>query len=184
VFIFCCIAASNRCEACSMSDAADLPGLQTVVERIENVDIRYSVTFLADELQRNRSELTELRVGQGVILARLDQICQAQFHVDGNARVHWPPPPAEIVAGGSALSSPLVAAMSPFCSESSHSLSQSRSSSAGSQGNKRRRVPEDGDGVWLKCPFCVKEHWNEKSHVQHVERAMERYVAYCHIRMC
>ena len=172
-----------------MSDAAELPGLRTVVERIENVDIRYSVGFLADELQRNRNEMAELRLGQGSILAKLDQLVRVQVHDDVNARVFWPAPPAVIDAGSSSHSSPLVAAMSPtvpLCSQSSQSLSQSQSSSAGSMGGKRRRVPvpEDSDRVWLKCPFCPSQHWNEKSHVQHVERAMERYITYCRICMC
>jgi hypothetical protein len=162
-----------------MTDAA-VPGLLSVVERIDNADIRYSVTFLADELSRNRVEIDAIRSGHDSMMAKLDFISSKVSGIpnDDGARVLWPVPPAMIVAC-SPHSSPLSDNSSVNgISHSSQSLSNSRSSSA-SRGNRgKRRRPEDlgPDCIWLKCPFCCKQHWNEKSHVQHVDRASERYV--------
>ena len=164
-----------------MSDAAELPGLMTVAERIEDANVRYSVAFLADEQVRCRSEIRELRLGQNQVLAMLSTISGQLSGIrsldDAHARVLWPLPP-QMIDAVSSHSSPLSDMSQQLCSQPSQSLSQTLSSSASSgKSVKRRRHREVSDRVWLKCPFCPSEHWNEKSHVQHVERAMERYVS-------
>jgi hypothetical protein len=163
-----------------MSAAAEVPGLMSVINRIEDANIRFSVAFLADELQRSRSEMYALKVGQDNMLTKLDfisdSLCKVQVPNHAHERVLWPLPPT-IIAADSSHSSVLSLSSQNGCSRSSQSLSQSHSSSAGSGkvAKRRREVDVSADSVRLQCPFCPSSHWNEKSHVQHVERAMERY---------
>lgn len=174
-----------------MSVDAEVPGLMSVITRIGDQDVRYSVAFLADELQRSRSEVLELKAGQDNMISKLEtlsnMLCKVQSPDGVQARMLWPVPPM-MVAAGSSHSSPAVSLSSPhFCStDSSSILSQSQSSSGGSgkvatsagsgKVAKRPRGPDDSaNGLRLQCPFCPESHWNEKSHVQHVDRAAERY---------
>jgi hypothetical protein len=165
-------------ESWSMSDAA-VPGVMSVVERIENADIRYTVAFLADELSRSRNDIAEMRTGHQTIMAKLELISKQVSGIPDDhgsgARILWPAPPM-MIAACSTDSSPVSDNSSSNIDQSSQSLSKSKSSSAASvPGAKRRREPPS-DCIWLPCPFCHQKHWNEKSHVQHVDRSMERYV--------
>jgi hypothetical protein len=163
-----------------MSADAEIPGLMSVINRIGDADVRFSVAFLADELQRSRSEMHALKVGQDNMMTKLDfisdSLCKVPFPVDAHERVLWPLPPT-MIAADSPHSSALSLSSQHICSQSSQSLTQSHSSSAGSGkvAKRRREVDVSADRVRLQCPFCPSSHWNEKSHVQHVERAMERY---------
>ncbi len=170
------LSAISFSESWSMTDAA-VPGLMSVVQRIENADIRYTVAFLADELSRSRNDIAEMRSGHDTIMAKLELISKQVSGIsdDPGARILWPAPPV-MIAAGSTDSFPLSDNSSSHIGLSSQSLSKSKSSSAASGQSVKRRREAPADCIWLPCPFCHQRHWNEKSHVQHVDRSMERYV--------
>jgi hypothetical protein len=89
---------------------------------------------------------------------------QEMKHCDAASARLWPITPAMIQASSKdSSSSSLFPATGSSGTGTSHSSSRSC----------KRVRPEDHD-VWVKGPFCPQSHWNEKSHVQHVERSLQR----------
>jgi hypothetical protein len=137
-----------------MTDA-DLPTIDTVASRIACDHTRYCVQFLI-------SGMVGLQQNGALVVSTLKGIAgdiQEMKQRNASSARLWPLPPAMIDASSKG-SSP------------SSLFSGTGSSSASSRSRKRVR-PEDHD-VWVKCPFCPHTHWNEKSHVQHVQRSLER----------
>lgn len=141
----------------TMSDAV-LPSVGTVASRIACDHTRYCVQFLLsgiDSLKQNG----ELVVSQLVGIAGAIQ--EIKLRDASSARL-WPLPPVMINASSKGSSS---SSLLPATGSSGSSLSSARS---------RKRVRTEDHDVWVKCPFCPQSHWNEKSHVQHVERSLKR----------
>lgn len=137
---------------------ADLPSVDTVASRIACDHTRYCVQFLL-------SGMVGLQKNGDVVVSTLQGIAgdiREIKHRDATSPRLWPLPPDMIQAASkdSSSSSRLLATGS---SGSSHSSTRSL----------KRARPEDHE-VWVKCPFCPQSHWNEKSHVQHVERSLQR----------
>jgi hypothetical protein len=145
-----------------MADA-DVPNIATVASRILCDHTRYCVQYLVDGLhglqQVNGNVL-------GVLNDIRDDVKLIRSRDDGSARL-WPAPPAMIMAVGSHV-----------CSSTSNSFHSSQrssqSSSSGRRSKRGRSVARSDHDVWVKCPFCPQEHWNERSHVQHVQRSVDR----------
>jgi hypothetical protein len=141
-----------------MSDDADLPSVATVASRIACDHTRYCVQFLL-------SGIVGLQQNGDLVLSKVTGIAgdiQEIKHRDASSARLWPLPPA------------VIHASSKDSSSSSLFPATGSSGSSHSSAHSRKRVrPEDHD-VWVKCPFCPQSHWNEKSHVQHVERSLKR----------
>jgi hypothetical protein len=139
-----------------MADA-DLPTIDTVASCIACDHTRYCVQFIL-------SGMVGLQKNGAIVVSTLQGIAgdiPEMKHRDASSPRLWPMPPDMIQASskGSSSSSLLPASGSSGSSHSSRSLKRAR--------------PEDHE-VWVKCPFCPQSHWNEKSHVQHVERSLQR----------
>jgi hypothetical protein len=146
----------------SMADA-DVPNIASVASRILCDHTRYCVQYLVDGLHGLQQFNGNLMDVLNVIR---DDVKHIKSRDDGSARL-WPAPPAMIMAVGSHT-----------CSSSSNSFPSSKRSSPSSSSDRRskrvRSVARSEHDVWVKCPFCPQEHWNERSHVQHVQRSVDR----------
>ncbi len=137
-----------------MADA-DLPTIDTVASCIACDHTRYCVQFLISGMvgvQQNGDHVMSMLKG---IAGDIQEMKQR----DATSPRLWPLPPAMIHASSN--------------SSSSSSLFPATGSSSASSRSRKRGRPEDHD-VWVKCPFCPHSHWNERSHVQHVQRSLER----------
>jgi hypothetical protein len=149
-----------------MASDSDLPDVLSVAARIPCVDTRYCVQFLI------HGQLSAKKDSDAVLAVLTDMhsdikiIKDRDADVSGSARL-FPLPPAMISALSRGSSG-----SSGVSSGSGASAVQSPSISSQSSGRRKR---QRGDGLtWLRCPFCEAEHWNEKSHIQHVSRSLLR----------
>lgn len=136
----------------------DVPSIESVASRIPCVHTRYCVQFLITgmvNVQRNGESILSTLNGIAGDISEMK-------HRDVSSARLWPLPPALIDAASQGSSS---GSQLPFSS----------SSSSSSRDRKRvRKVVLEDHPDWVKCPFCHKQHWNEKSHVQHIQRSLER----------
>ena len=142
-----------------VDDSAKLPDVLTVASRIPCVSTRYCVEFLIQGQIAAKQD-------NGVVVALLGAM-HADIKVikgrDADSQRLFPVPPE------------MIKAMSRASSASSLSGGDSGLNSSGSCASNARRKRQRGDGLtWVRCPFCEAEHWNEKSHLQHIQRSMER----------
>jgi hypothetical protein len=143
-----------------MSDA-DLPSVETVASLIPCDHTRYCV-------QNILSGIAGLKNNGDLVVSTLSGIAgdiQVIKLRDASSARLWPVPPAMIHASSNGSSSGSLFTCNPSTDSSGTSKSSSRS---------RKRVRVEDHNVWVKCPFCPQSHWNEKSHVQHVERSLKR----------
>jgi hypothetical protein len=150
----------------TMSDA-DLPSVDTVASRIACDHTRYCIQILL-------SGIVGLKQNGDLVISTLTGIAgdiQEIKHRDASSARLWPVPPAMIHASSRDSSSGSLFTSKPSSGSSGTSKSSSQS---------RKRVRSEDHDVWVKCPFCPQSHWNEKSHVQHVERSVKRLaVSFC-----
>jgi hypothetical protein len=142
----------------SRDSHSELPDALSVAARIPCADTRYCVQFLIEGQIRataNRDVILS-------VLTNMHDDIKIIRDRDADAARLYPVPPAMIhaLSQNSSLNS------------GSAGASLSGSSQSGSR-RKRQRVPSDGL-TWVPCPFCDTEHWNEKSHLQHVSRSLLR----------
>jgi len=149
-----------------------VPDVSSVAARIRDDDARFCVqTILAEQEQHMQERLVdreERRVLLELLMSVRDDV---KFIKDRDRMGSWPVPPSIIEAASNISGS----------SSSSNFTGLGRSStsvSSQSSQRKRRCVPSE-HSVWLQCPFCNLQHWNEKSHVQHVIRAIDRLIVVC-----
>jgi hypothetical protein len=140
-----------------MADGA-VPDVLSVASRIDCVSTRYCIEYLASCMSRveaNQSPMMSL-------LAEINgNVKEMKLREEGSSRL-WPLPPL------------VIQAVSRPESATSGSLPGSSSSSSGYGRKRGRKVSLSDHDVWVKCPFCHQQHWNEKCHVQHVKRSVER----------
>jgi hypothetical protein len=145
-----------------MSDA-DLPSVDTVASLIACDHTRYCVQALL-------SGMASLKQNGDLVFSTLTGIAGdvrvIKLRDESSARL-WPVPPAMIHASSKDSSSGSLFSTHPSTGSKSSGTSKSSSQS-------RKRVRAEDHDVWVKCPFCPQSHWNEKSHVQHVERSLKR----------
>jgi hypothetical protein len=141
-----------------MADASSqLPDVLTVAARIPCANTRYCVEFLIQgqiDAKQDNGRVVAL-------LGAMHKDIKVIKGRDGDSPRLFPVPPE------------MIKAMSRASSASSLSPSEVNSSRSGSSNSRRKRQRDDGL-TWVRCPFCEAEHWNEKSHLQHIQRSMER----------
>ena len=143
----------------------DVPNINSVASLIPCVHTRYCVQFLITGMVANQQNGESILSTLNGIAGDISEMKQR----DASSARLWPLPPAMInaVSHDSSSSSQLP------CSSSSSMFNTSKSSSSNSRKRARKVVLEDHP-VWVKCPFCHKQHWNEKSHVQHIDRSLKQ----------
>ena len=140
-----------------------LPDALSVAARIPCSDTRYCVEFLIEGQLRATADRDAIMT----VLSSMHDDIKFIRDRDGDAARLFPVPPA------------MINAMSRNSSLNSGSAGASLSGSSNS-GSRRKRLRDSSDGLtWVPCPFCDAEHWNEKSHIQHVSRSLLRCVIYC-----
>lgn len=135
----------------------ELPNIDTVASLIPCVHTRYCVQFIVTGLKNNQQNSETILSALNGIAGDISEIKQRDA---ASARI-WPLPPAMIQAASQGSS---TGSLFPLSSSSSSSCSRKRG----------RKVVLAEHPVWVKCPFCHKQHWNEKSHVQHIDRSIKR----------
>ncbi len=141
-------------------DNSGLPSVLTVAGRIPCVDTRYCLEYLINGQITAKLETAAVLTALQSMHSDIKDIKNRD--AESPRLFSIPPEIINAMSRGSSASSGLSGRKSGPSSSSS-SRSQSR----------RKRVRDDGL-IWVRCPFCVAEHWNEKSHLQHVSRSLER----------
>lgn len=142
---------------------AAFPNIETAASLIPCEHTRYCVQFLVAGMQGSQRDHGSV---MGVLTELAGDIKEIKEQNAGSARI-WPVPPG-VIQAYSRSDSPL---------SSGSELKTSRSSSvctSGSDRKRSRKVTLSDHEVWVMCPFCQQQHWNETSHVQHVQRSVER----------
>ena len=142
----------------SRDSHAVLPDALSVAARIPCSDTRYCVEFLIE----GQLKATADRDAILSVLSHMHDDIKIIRDRDADAARQRLVPPA------------MIHAMSNNSSRNSGSAGASLSGSSRSS-PRRKRQREANDGLtWVGCPFCDAEHWNEKSHLQHVSRSLLR----------
>jgi hypothetical protein len=140
---------------------ADVPDIASVVSRIQCVHTRYCVQYLVDGMH-------DIQQNSGCMMSVLQEIRNdvkdIRVRDEGSARL-WPAPP-DVILASSHHSSGSSSLRSSLSSDSVRSRSK--------RGRESKEASREDHDVWVMCPFCHQEHWNEKSHVQHVQRSVDR----------
>jgi hypothetical protein len=139
---------------------AAFPNIETAASLIPCEHTRYCVQFLVAGMQSSQRDHGSV---MGVLTEMAGDIKDIKEQNAGSSRI-WPVPPGVIHACSQSVT-PLT---------SGSELRTSSSSSSGSDRKRSRKVALSDHEVWVMCPFCPKRHWNETSHVQHVQRSVQR----------
>ena len=148
----------------STVNAALFPNVETAASLIPCEHTRYCVQFLVAGMQGSQRNHGSV---MGVLTELAGDIKEIKEQHAGSARI-WSMPP-DVIQAYSRSGTPLT-------SGSEHKTSRSSSSvcTSGSDRKRSRKVALSDHEVWVMCPFCQQQHWNESSHVQHVQRSVER----------